>query len=176
MKKLLSLLVALVLLASMSFSALAEPFYLESAGVTIEVPEGMTGEDASSAEYSALRISVNDNPNLTYVYVVSYSEEYEGRWIEDLSDEEGQTILASIAASLANPSFNGAEVNGIKVLIAADETGTQLHYITILNGWVCDVAAVKTNGEALTDDEVKAAAELLVSIQFDEAGEDAVEE
>lgn len=166
MKKLLSL-VVLVLVVSMSFSALAEPFYLESAGVTIEVPESMTGADASTEEYSALRISVNDNPNLTYVYLVSYSEEFEGRWLEDITDEEGQAILTGIAASLTNPSFSGAEFNGINVLVAADEAGTQLHYITILNGWMCDVAAVKTNGETLTDDEIKVAAELLVSIQFD---------
>lgn len=173
MKKLLSLLLALVLLASMSFSALAEPFYLESAGITIEVPEGMTGEDASSDAYAALRISVNDNPNLTYAYLVSYSEELEGRSMEDLTDEEGNSILADIAKVLNNPSFSGIEVNGVKVLVAADEAGTELHYISILGGWVCDVAAVKTDGEALTDDEVNAAAQLLVSIEFDEYDEGA---
>lgn len=173
MKKLLSLVFVLVLVTSLCASAVAAPFYLESAGVTIDVPEGMTGADQSDGENSVLGITVNDNPNLVYVYVVRYIEELEGKNLTDLNEEEQQQLGAGIAAVLENPVFEGAEVNGYPVLVIANGDGTQLHYMTLLNGWLLDIAAAKRDGNALENSDIEGAARLLVSVQFDGDAEEA---
>lgn len=167
MKKVLCVLMSAVLLLGLAGTALASPFYLETAGVTIEVPEGMTAEDISTEEAYALKMTVDGREDLAYVYALAYEPAYEGKWLEDLTEEEGNAILAAYSAALENPSYGTAENDGISYLIAANEAGTQLHYVSVLNGWVCDVAAVAA--QTLTEDEIALAAQLLTSITFDEA-------
>ncbi|MEA5016718.1 MAG: hypothetical protein VB099_19375 [Candidatus Limiplasma sp.] len=176
MKRLVLVALSLLLALSMASVALAVPFTLEEAGVTIEVPDGMTGEDQSNENAFALKITVDDNPALIYVYALSYEEAFEGRWMEDLTTEEGEQMGQQLAAVLENPQFGQVTDYDYPLLLASSGDGTQLHYISVLNGWVCDVAAVKTDGVALTEDEIKAAAELLVSIQFMEEGAEEAEE
>lgn len=172
MKKLISLSMALVLIFGLAASVAADPFYLESAGVTIEVPEGMQAEDISDDNVAALGISADDDEHLKYVYSLAYIEAFEGKWIEDLTDEEGQQLIQGVMSSVEDPEFDTAETNGYKLLIVGSGDGTQLHYMSLLNGWFCDVAAVRTDG-TLTDDDIATAAALLQSIEFEEYEEDA---
>lgn len=165
MRKLLALLTILCLMM-MPLTAFAAPYYLETAGVTMEVPDGMTAEDATDETAYALQMTVDGRDDLVYMYVLNWIEEYEGLWIEDLTDEQGQALLDSYAQALDNPSFDAAESGDIKYLIAVNEDGTQLHYVTLLNGWVCDVCVV--SAQVLTDDEIELCAILLDSITFDE--------
>ncbi|MEA4898926.1 hypothetical protein ACH6CV_16045 [Bacillota bacterium Meth-B3] len=166
MKKLSSLSLALVLIFGLAATASASPFYLESAGVTIEVPEGMQAEDISDDNVAALGISVDGDDNLKYVYSLAYIEAFEGKWIEDLTDEEGQQLIQGVMNSVTDPQFDTAETDSYKLLLVGSGDGTQLHYMSLLNGWFCDVAAVRVNG-TLTEEDIKAAAAMLQSIQFD---------
>lgn len=168
MRKLICLALTLVLSLSLCAAALATPYYLESAGVTIEVPDGMTGTDISDGENSILGITVDDDEGLKFAYLVSYVDEFEGRYLEDLTDEEAQQIGMGIGAALENPEVSGAEINGYPVLVVASGDATQLHYISLLNGWMCDVAVGRVDGNTLGDDDIEAAAMLLDSITFDE--------
>ena len=89
-----------------------------------------------------------------------------GKYIEDLSDEEGVQLVQGISSAIQDPQFDTAEADGYKLLVVASGDGTQLHYISLLGGWLCDVAALRTDG-ALADEDVKTAAALLLSVQFD---------
>lgn len=176
MKKGIILLLAMVFMLGIFNTALATPFYLEVLGVTVEVPEGMTAADMSDENAYMLGITVDGNEALRYAYTLSYLEEFEGKYIEDLTDEEGQQLLQGVAQALENPSFGALQTEPYSLLLAANGDGTQLHYISVLNGWLCDVAVGKSDGVQLADDEIKAAAEILLSIQFDEVeGEEAEE-
>lgn len=167
MKKLFVVVLS-VLLSLGAFSvAYATPFYLETAGVTIEVPDGLTAEDQSDESAYALSISVDGNDSLGYAYVLRYYENLAGYYLDDLTDEEGDALLESISGSIVDAQFSAADVNGYPVLICASGDGTELHFLSLLNGWVCDVTALKTDGAELADDEIKIAADLLTSIQFD---------
>lgn len=175
MKKLFCLALVLVLSLSAFATAFAAPFYLEEAGVTIEVPDGMTGQDITDETAYMLGITVDDNDALRYAYTLSYIEEFEGKYLEELTDEECEQIGMGIVASIENPQFAEADADGYKLLVVANGEGTQLHYFSLLNGWLCDVAAGKGDGVALTDEEIATAAQLLTSIQFDDSTEEATE-
>ena len=164
MKKLLTLLTALCLFA-MPLTAFAAPFYLEEAGVTIEVPEGMSAQDITDEYSFALQMTVDGRDDIAYVYALNYIEEYEGLWIEDLTDEQGQELLEAYAEALENPSFGAVEDEEMNYLLAASEDGTQLHYVALLNGWVCDVAVAAA--QPLSDDEILLCAQLLKGITFE---------
>lgn len=171
MKKVLSVVLALVLVLGVCVAAQATPYYLESAGVTIEVPDGMTAQDLSSDGTSMLGITVDADPALKYAYAVFYIDELEGKYLEDLSEEESQQLGIGIGSSIENPEVGFAELEGYPVLVVASGDATQLHYISLLNGWACDVAVGRTDGE-LNDDDIVGAATLLNSITFDGAEEE----
>ena len=166
MKKTLSLVLACLLTFGMIAAAQATPYYLEQAGVTIEVPEGMTAQDASTEASYLLAITVDADANLKYAYSLQYIEEFAGKNIEDLTDEEGQALLSGFAASITDPQYTTTETDSYKLLVIASSDGTQLHYVSLLNGWLCDVAVGRADG-TLTETDIQAAATLLTSIQFD---------
>lgn len=180
MKKILSVLLGLVLVLGLAGPAMAAPFYLEAAGVTIEVPEGMTAEDASTEEAYALGVTVDDDPSVVYMYSLGYNDEWAGLTLETMSEEQLNELGAGVEQSIENPSYSDGEVNGYAVLVVASGDGTQAHYISVLNGWICDVAVMNVAGEELTEEQIQPAAEMLTSITFDvdqeEAGEADTEE
>ena len=69
MKKIVSFALIVVMLLGLYTMAQAEPFYLEEAGVTIEVPEGMTGQDMSSDGNYALGIGVGIGTGILMIIV-----------------------------------------------------------------------------------------------------------
>ncbi|MDD3214302.1 MAG: hypothetical protein PHY64_11540 [Eubacteriales bacterium] len=167
MKKFLSLMLVCLLVLSVAAAAQAEPFYLEEVGVTVDVPEGMTAQDMSTDDSTLIAITVDADANLKYAYAVQYIEAYEGKYIEDLTDEEGQQLMQGIGASITDPQYTTATVDDYQLLVVASGDGTQLHYITLLNGWLFDTAVGRADA-VLTDEDIQGAATLLLSSQFDE--------
>ena len=167
MKRFISLLLACFLALTLAVGALAEPFYLEELGITIEVPEGMTAEDMSDEASYMLGIHVDADENLMYVFVLTYIEEFEGKNIRDLSDEEIDMLRQGIVSELEDPQFEIADTEEYYILVAANGDNTLMHYITILDGWMLDIAVGRGNGP-LTDEDIQTAAQLLFSIEFDE--------
>lgn len=170
MKRLLALFFALVMLLGVTAGASAAPFYLEAAGVTIDVPEGFEAQDASTDQMYALSITDPNDPTVEYAYALRYYEEYAGLWFDELDPSVLEGLGAAIAANMEGAELAEAEVNDYYVLIAADGAGTQLHYMSFLNGWFCDVAV--GNPEGVTEEQIQTTAALLTSIEFDEAEED----
>ena len=166
MKKTLSLVLACLLTFGMIAAAQATPYYLEHAGVTIEIPEGMTAQDASTEASYLLTITVDADANLKYAYSLQYITELAGKNIEDLTDEEGQALLSGLASAITDPQYTTTETDSYKLLVVASGDGTQMHYISLLNGWLCDVAVGRADG-TLTDTDIQTAAGLLTSIQLD---------
>ena len=167
MKRMISLMLACVSMFAMVATAQATPFYLEAAGVSIEVPEGMTAQDMSTEASFLLGITVGADPSLKFAYALSYVEEFEDKYIEDLTEDEGNMLMQSIAASIEDPQFGATEIDEYKLLLVASGDGSQLHFISLLGGWLCDVAVGRSDS-SLTDDDIQAAADLLLSIQFEE--------
>lgn len=167
MKKMLSVALVWMLTMVLAAGAAAEPFYLETAGVTLDVPEGMTAVDDSDEDGYALVMYVDGRDDLVYVYALAYLEDLAGKYIEDMTEDEAYAFGAGIASAVTDPEMEIAEFDGVTYVVVADAEGMQLHYMTLLNGWITDVAVAKSSG-ALTEDEIMLCAQLLVSIEYDE--------
>lgn len=166
MKKIVCLALALLLALGILSTGSAAPFALEAAGVTIEVPEGMTGEDISNENQFALGIKVDEDPTVMYIYALVYFEEFAGKMIEDLSSEQITQVMAGAAQTLENPQYDSDTFNGVNVVVMADGGIAMVHYITVINGWVCDVCAISPTGEELTSEQYVVAGDLLTGITF----------
>lgn len=167
MKKGFAVVLALVLVLGLCASALAAPFYLESAGVTIDVPDGYTAQDMSDEVNNVLAITDDADSTVAYVFTVGYIEEFEGKALTDLSPEEAEQLGMGIGSAIENVSIGEAEVNGIPMLIVAAGDGTQLHYISLLNGWLYDVACAKNDGVQISDAQIAVTAQLVSSVTLD---------
>ena len=167
MKKMLSVVLVWMLTMMMAAGAVAEPFYLEEAGVTLDVPEGMVAADGSDDDGYALIMTVDGRDDLVYVYALGYIEDLAGKYIEDMTDEEAYAFGAGIATAVTDPEMEMVEFDGATYVVVADAEGTQLHYMTLLNGWITDMAVAKSSG-GLTEDEIVLCAELLMSVEYDE--------
>lgn len=167
MKKLISLVLALVLVLGLCASALAAPFYLESAGLTVDVPDGHTAQDMSDEVNSVLAIMDDADNTVAYAFTVSYIDELEGKDLMDLSDEEAEELGMAIGAAIENPILDSADSNGIPLLVVAAGDATQLHYISLMNGWMFDAACAKNDGVEINDDQIAVTAYLVSNLEFD---------
>lgn len=171
MKKGLSLLLAALLALTLTTAALADPYYLEAAGVTIEVPEGMMAQDASDESSYALIILPEGREDLVYMYALYYVEDLADKNMEDLDEEEAIALLAGFFEAIEDPTYDILEAEGINYLIIANGAGSELHYVAVLNGWITDVLVMNMAGDELTDEEIDVSVELVQSIVYDEAEE-----
>lgn len=171
-RKMLALWVALCLLG-LPMLGLAQEFYLEELGAHIMVPEGFVAQDASSEGVYTLVIVNPQDPTLAYGYSLFYHEPYADKYLEDLTEEEGNSLLTQFSQTMNNPAFGTITLpDGTLVLLAANEEQTQLHYVMLLGGWVCSVVSTRLDGQPLEEAQLQAAALMLDSIRFD--GDDAV--
>lgn len=167
MKKICCLLIILLSFSLVSAS-FATPYYLEVAGVTLELPEGMTAEDVSDEDKYALSMMVDGRDDLVYAYVLTYVETLEGRWLEDLTDEEAFAMGEALANTIENPEIELVEINGFPYLAVANAAHTEAHIFSVENGWFTDVAVVNVEGNELSEDEVILLGVLVGSISYDE--------
>lgn len=169
MKKGIGLFLSCLLAITMVSSALATStsYYFEEAGLTIEVPDTFTVTDGSEEDYYALVIVDTADTSAFYSYVVGYEEEFSGRFIEDLSEEEIQELMDVIFAEQGDFIYEGVEGDEYPVIFVYDEARTQLHIVGLLNGWLTDMFVMNPNEEALTEAQAETAAKLLLSVTFD---------
>lgn len=167
MKKICCLLVFLLSFCLVSAS-FATPFYLEVAGVTVDLPEGMVAEDMSNEDSYVLAMAVEGREDLVYAYVLVYKEELADRWTEDLTEEEAIAFGEALATTIDNPEIEVIEMEGLLYIAAANAAHNEAHLFSIENGWVTDIAVVNTLGNELTQDEITILGVILTSISYDE--------
>lgn len=179
MKKLLGIVLslALILCAASAFaeSEAAAPaeteanaYSLEEAGVTIQLLEGMIAEDMSDEEVYALAIYDEADPTVAYAYSLAYLEDLEGIFMEDLSEEDIEALVEALLSDMTDPVIDALENEGIYYLVISEDNGSALHYVSLLDGWLCDVAVTNVDGETLTDAQIENVAALLLGITYDE--------
>ncbi|NLC32997.1 MAG: hypothetical protein GX781_06845 [Clostridiales bacterium] len=167
MKKTLSLVLGCLIALTAITAVQAEPFYLEDAGISIEIPEGMTVEDISSQEAYALAITVDGDANLKYAFSLNFIDEFEDKYLEDLTQEENDLLMMGLAVAIPDLQYEAVETEMFNLLVVSSPDGTQLHYITLLGGWLFDVAVGRGDGP-LTDEDMQAAAQMMMTLGFDE--------
>lgn len=151
MKKLSSLLLAVLLLALSASSAFAVELTNEASGITITIPSGFSYQDTSTAEVTSLVITDDNEPNLAYVYEVAYFDDLADTWLEDLSEDGVQALATSVAQNVGDLYFDTVEQDGIFYLVLQNEEGTFGGIIYLLGGWVCALYSVVGNDHVMTD-------------------------
>lgn len=166
MKKLAILLTALLCLCMAGVSS-AEPYHWEKAGMTLEVPEGISVKDVSSDAWYGLSMSIVGHSDLEIALVLAYQEELAGLWTQDLTDEEATAIGMALAQMIEDPQIELYNEEDQSYLYVYDAAGTQIHYINIMDGWLMDVAIVDAHGHMLTEHDIDLYMEVLNGITYE---------
>lgn len=174
MKKLLSVLMTVLMLASLCTAALAEDVTLDAYGMSLTIPDGMELTDATTDPDSAILLVISSD-TLQYTVTLAYDETMAGKTLADLSEEEGARIAETLSAGIENLSvgFETDEESGITYLVAANEEGTVFIVGEMTDGLLIMVSAARSDGEALSEEDLIQADEILFSIAFDSAEEGA---
>lgn len=169
MKKTLSLVTVLALVLSLASVAFAgEAWLFEEAGITLNVPQGLTAVDVSEdADTLILEITDPSEANVVYFYSVEYDDAYAGKWSEDLTQAELETALSAYAYD-DGYVYDVFEADGVIYSVMASSEGDVLHVVVILNGWFCSVTALAADGYALGDGAVEDAINILAGVAYAE--------
>lgn len=149
MKKTLSLLLSIVLLLA-ALPALAEGFRNEESGITIVIPEGFEAQDISAGEITSLLIVDPEDESIAYTYEV-YDTGARGQWLEDQTVEMVEEMALALAENMGDLSYEVVEEDGIYYLVVVGEDGSFGGYVSLLNGWICALYAVVSEGYEMAD-------------------------
>ena len=181
MKKTISVLIALVMVLSMTGAMAADLSALsamgttseivnEEAGLTLVVPEGMMATDMSAEGITMAAIVDMANPNVSYMYILGYEEAFAGMTIADLTEEE----LAAMASAMVTEDFGAAEytveeIEGVPFMFIATETGMAIYVTALVEGWSITFVAITMDGTALTEDALDTIGTIMDGLQIPEA-------
>lgn len=166
-KKLLSLFVAALMALSLAQGALAEAWVIEEAGITIQVPAGLQGQDESGDGYYMLFLVDPNEENVSYAYTVFYEEGLEGVWFEDL-EEEDMTAFIEVFAGEGDWYYVVSEHEGIVYAVVTNTPTSEVHVATLLNGWLCIASGYAADGYTLEEGAIADMDSLLAGISFGE--------
>lgn len=178
MKKIISLLLAVTMLLGMSFAMAEEKVEIEQAtpdfSVTAVVPEGYQMQEDHQDGTVLLDFTCDKEGTANYIISIAYSEEYDGRTLNDFTDEERKTLLANM-----DDDFMAADIKSYKT-----ESGTELYLInetaatsddentsfavgfTIYKGYFFQIFAVRDDFDVLTQADLDLAVKILSDIWF----------
>lgn len=162
MKKFLALTLALVMLSA---CALAEPVTIKESvptfDLTMELPEGAVIKDESDdPDFASTCVSLpaGDGCELELWLAIAPTEEYEdGLVLNDLTEENVETLFKTVSAELENPSYEVKDLkNGHKVMLIneSDSKSDFAYIISIHNGYFIQLSIMHSGFDQLTEDEV----------------------
>lgn len=174
MKKYLSILLA-CLLALTVFGAAAEetaPVEIkvhDGLTISVVVPEGYTFSGDWNGEILYADLTPADPAAPAMILSVAASEEYGGVTINDLSEDELNSLIAVCTADYASPSYAISETTHGTKLIVLDENSDADEYVeivTLYQGYFVQVLMEPTDESQLTEDQIAVAVQLLSDMKF----------
>ncbi|MEG0902296.1 MAG: hypothetical protein RSG96_09255, partial [Clostridia bacterium] len=105
MKKILALVLSTMLLLSASF-AMAQSVDVEQAtdtfNVTMVIPEGYTMQEERQSDTLCINVIPEDKAAPEYRITIAYGEEYDGRTLSELTEEEQNALIGSVDDDFQN--------------------------------------------------------------------------
>lgn len=172
MKKIFALLLSVLMLLGLSLAA-AEEVEVEQAtadfDITMVVPEGynMTEERLNGNLY--ISVVPRDEAAASYFISIGYSEEYDGRSISELSEDELEHIASQITTGFQNPERVLNETSGGTLVYTFDETEGESDWgiaVTVYRGYFITVQIERPEYEELSADDLRLAIDLLSGMEF----------
>lgn len=136
-------------------------------GLTITLPEGITaqaveGDSGSSFDYQWVLSDENGDGSVSFNYQTMAVSGLEGLNFQDLTEDQLTTLKDAVAQALPDAVEQTAPAQDHLQYTLEAETGTQTHFITLVNGTMVDVYA--TSSEALSQEDQTLCLDLMNSV------------
>lgn len=171
MKKLFALMLSLMLMLSLC-GALAEETQVtvnDELTISFPVPEGYTFNEVWYGGILYATFVPEDDVHPTMTLSLGATEEYSQSSINDLSDEELDTLIAASISDFAFPTWAISETAHGTKLIVIDENSDYHEFaeiFTLYDGYFISVLIDPGDVEALTAEEIQTAVDILSDMQF----------
>lgn len=167
MMKGFALCLALVMALGLATGASAAKVQLEEAGVTFAAPAGLVVENVSDDTQSRLEMTIDGRDDLLYSFTMYFDEAYSGKWMDEMTQDEIDAFARTMLVRFFRPEYTQTTFQDRAYLLMVEANGTELHLITVLNGWVSDMAVVRQK-QVLSDDEIQLIYHLQDAITYGE--------
>lgn len=141
----------------------------EALDLSFALPEGYMFSENWFGGILYAEFDPADSDAASMILSVGVSEEYSGRSIGDLSEEEMETLKELAAEDFSNPSIAVTETAHGTKLILADENSEYDEYaeiFTVYQGYFIGMLIQPQNGAPLTESEIQVAVDVLSGMEF----------
>ncbi len=174
MKKSFALLAAVIMLLGIA-CATAETVEVQQAtvdfDVTMVIPEGFTMMEQRVNDTLCIDVLADDpEANPTYFMTIAFSEEYEGRTISEMSDEEQNALVEKISTDNFEKAILSSYITtGGTLVYVLDEDDSESDYalaFTVYKGYFIQMFVERFNFDTLSGQDIQRAIDLLSGMEF----------
>lgn len=172
MKKILLAMLCLLLLPACAPAEAAEPtvFHInDSFDIAIVIPDHYTLSQEWYGDIFYARLTPQEETIPEMIFSLGVSEEYTGRSINDLDEQELQTLIDFSIEDFANPTYAISETSMGTKLIIVDENSEHDEYaeiFTVYDGFFTGLLIEPVGDSELTAEQIQAAVDLLSDMEF----------
>lgn len=178
MKKIIALLLAMAMLSSMTFAMAEEKVEVAQAtpefDVTAVVPEGYRMQEERIDGNVYLTFIPEDDAAAVYQVSIAHSEEYDGRTLNDFTDDEKKALLESMDDDFMSPDTTAVTTeSGTEVYLinesAANTDDDDLAFangFTIYKGYFFQIVVVRDGFDILSQADLDLGIKILSDIWF----------
>lgn len=171
MKKVLALLLAAMMLVGAG--ALAEQVTVKDAtaafDVSMKLPDGYTMMENRVNGNLYITVRPEEKTEAHYYLSIGFSEEFDGRTLGDLADDEIALIRDGVAEAFAAPEMKEYDTTGGTHVLLFDETAGESDFgiaVTVYKGYFITVQAERPEYAELTEEDLQRAVDLLSGMTF----------
>lgn len=172
MKKFFAVLLAVMLLPVFAMAEEAQPAAVkvnDTLSIEVVIPDGYTYDQAWYGDVFYGELTPQEEGKLLMVLSLGYSEEYADRSINDLSDEELDSLIAVSISDFANPTYTLSETTEGTKLIVVDENSEHDEYaevFTVYQGYFIGLLLEPAGDAQVSQEELDMAIQFLSDMQF----------
>ena len=170
MKKFFAVLLAVLMLPVFALAEEAQSVTVkvdDTLSITVNVPDGYAFDQTWYGDVLYAQMKPEEEGKLLMVLSLGYSEEYADRSINDLSDEELDSLIAVSVSDFANPTLSET-AEGTKLIIV-DENSENDEYaeiFTVYQGYFIGLLLEPAGDVQVSQEELDLAVQFLSDMQF----------
>lgn len=172
MKKFFAVLLAVLMLPVFALAEEAQSVTVkvnDTLSITVNVPDGYAFDQTWYGDVLYAQMRPEEEGKLLMVLSLGYSEEYADRSINDLSDEELDSLIAVSVSDFANPTYTLSETAEGTKLIIIDENSENDEYAEIFmvyQGYFIGLLLEPAGDAQVSQEELDLAVQFLSDMQF----------
>lgn len=172
MKKFFAVLLAVLMLPVFALAEEAQSVTVkvdDKLSITVNVPDGYAFDQTWYGDVLYAQMKPEEEGKLLMVLSLGYSEEYADRSINDLSDEELDSLIAVSVSDFANPTYTLSETAEGTKLIIIDENSENDEYaeiFTVYQGYFIGLLLEPAGDAQVSQEELDLAVQFLSDMQF----------